>query len=102
MRSYPISVQVNKYDQTWQIRADFTPAVPARTYGPPERCYDAEPAEFENVIVQPVNADDSLGPDMTEFLSMVTWYNERQAALTELLEEAERAIARAADRDSSE
>lgn len=101
MRAYPISVQVNKYDQTWQIRADFTPAVPAQTSGPPERCYDAEPAEFENVTVQPVNADGSLGPDMTEFLSMVTWYNAHQDALAELLEEAELAVARAADWDPS-
>lgn len=101
MRAYPISVRVNKYGQTWQINADFTPAVPARTYGPPERCYDAEPAEFENVTVQPVNADDSLGPDMAEFLSMVTWYNARHDALAELLKEAEMAVARAADWDLS-
>lgn len=101
MRAYPISVRVNKYDQTWQIDADFTPAVPARTYGPPERCHDAEPAEFENAVVRPVNADGSLGPDMTEFLSMVTWYNERHDALAELLEEAEMAVARAADWDPS-
>lgn len=101
MRAYPISVQVNKYDQTWQIQADFTPAVPARTSGPPERCHDAEPAEFENVTVQPVNADGSLGPDMTEFLSMVTWYNECRDVLAELLEEAEMAIGRAGDWDPS-
>jgi len=92
---------VNKYDQTWQIDADFTPAVPAQISGPPERCYDAEPAEFENATVRPINADGSLGPDMAEFLSMVTWYNEHHDVLAELLEEAEMVIRRAADRDPS-
>lgn len=101
MRAYPISVRVNKYGQTWQINADFTPAVPAQTSGPPERCYPDEPAEFENAIIRPVNDDGSLGPDMTEFLGMVAWPNEYQDVLAALLEEAELAVARAADWDPS-
>lgn len=31
------------------IELDYSPIIPARTYGPPEDCYPAEGAEIENI-----------------------------------------------------
>lgn len=62
-----IDVTFEALGQSWRVVGAFSPAVPARTYGPPERCHDAEPAEWLDVRVSMVIGEYET-PDLSELL----------------------------------
>lgn len=96
MRSRPVDITIDKFGLFWRVIADFTPADPGQTSGPPERCYPSEPAEWDDVGIFPMD-EGTLGQDLSEFLSNVKWGNDRKSVYDEILDEAEVQLARASD-----
>lgn len=62
-----IDVTFQAINQTWRVVGEFSPHRAARTCGPPERCHDAEPAQWIDVRVSMV-VGDYESPDLSEFL----------------------------------
>lgn len=40
-------VKVHAYDHTWKVAGTFYPGRASQTSGPPEKCYEEEPSEFD-------------------------------------------------------
>ena len=45
-QTFDLVVEQWGLDFTFEVMGEYTPAREAQTYGPPERCYPAEAAEF--------------------------------------------------------
>lgn len=83
-----IDVTFEALGQSWRVVGAFSPAVPARIYGPPERCHDAEPAEWLDVRVSMV-VGEYESPDLSELLDSLHPPGRVCTALTHVLEIAE-------------
>ena len=83
-----IDVNFDALDQSWRVVGAFYPAVPARTYGLPERCHPEEPAQWGEVRVSMVVGEYET-PDLSELLSSLHPPGETCTALEHVLAIAE-------------
>ena len=80
--------RTRKLETTWtdeegndfDVEYNFTPGRPARLYGPPEDCYEAEPPEVEILKVTDINK--AVRKDIQEFIL------DNKAAYDQFLENA--------------
>ncbi len=83
-----IDVSFEAIGQRWRVVGAFYPAVPARTYGPPERCHPEEPAAWGEVRVSMVVGEYET-PDLSELLDSLQAPGRIGSALDHVLDMAE-------------
>lgn len=96
MRAREVDLTVDCHGVVWRVIGNYIPAQPGRYSGPPEDCYPDEQAEWDDVSIFLINEGTS-SQDLSEFLSMVHWYNVKASVFEEILDEAEILYGRASD-----
>ena len=79
MKTYHTTVEIRGYETPITVTYLAHKGRPGRTYGPPEDCYEAEPAYIE------INTITNVGTNIEELLS-----DAQIATITEEIEESER------------
>jgi hypothetical protein len=56
----------------YRVEASFTPGVPAKTYGPPEKCYPEEPAQIEYTRALELAGENEKAVDLAAFIESLS------------------------------
>jgi len=92
----PIDVIFDALGETWRVYGLFTPGRPGRVTGPIDDCYDADPAEWDDVSVVMIGSEGE-SPEMWDLLERLKAPGVAGSALDHVLEMAELAWLREQD-----
>lgn len=83
-----IDVIFEALGETWRVSGEFTPTRPGRTTGPIDNCYDADPAEWDDVSVVMIGSEGE-SPEMWGLMERLRAPGSAGSALDHILEMAE-------------